>query len=67
VADWADAETRQEIGPTPGGGAYSITDWDDKTGDTEIVEYDERGQVVCRRDCRILPVLPLCTRPSGRL
>jgi hypothetical protein len=46
---------RREIGPTPGGGAYSITDWDDETGNADIVEYDARDQVVCRREWRILP------------
>ena len=45
--------TRREAGPTPNGGAYSITSWDEDTGNAEIVEHDEQGAILCRHEWRI--------------
>ena len=43
-------DSRREVGPTPAGGAYSVTTWDDESGNAEIVEYDSSDHVICRRD-----------------
>jgi hypothetical protein len=43
-------QTKREDGPTPAGGAYSITTWDDETGNAEILEYDAADQPICRRE-----------------
>jgi hypothetical protein len=43
---------RRDDGPTPSGGTYSVTRWDDETGDADIVEYDGSGDVVCRHEWR---------------
>jgi hypothetical protein len=58
---------RRENAPTPGGGAYSIVDWDDETGDADIVEYDDRGLVVCRREWRIFSGPPAVDGTVGEV
>jgi hypothetical protein len=41
---------KRETGSTPGGGASTLTVWDDETGDAKIVEYDETGAVLVRHE-----------------
>jgi hypothetical protein len=41
---------KHQTGSTPGGGVSTSTVWDDETGDGEIVEYDETGAVLVRRE-----------------
>jgi hypothetical protein len=45
--------TRREDGPTPRGGAYSVTTWDDETGDAEIVEFTPGGAILSRHEWRL--------------
>jgi hypothetical protein len=44
--------TKREDGPTPSGNAYSITEWDDQTGDATTREFTESGELVCRHEWR---------------
>ncbi len=37
----------REPGPTPSGNAYSVTTWDDQTGDADIQEFNEADELVC--------------------
>lgn len=46
-------ELRDE-GPTPRGGSYSVTRWDDETGNADIVEYDSSDEPICRHVWRLL-------------
>jgi hypothetical protein len=43
----------REDGPTPSGNAYAITEWDDQTGDADIQEFNEDGELVCRHEWRL--------------
>jgi hypothetical protein len=45
---------KREAGPTPFGNAYAITEWDDETGDSDIQEFNEADELVCRHEWRIL-------------
>jgi hypothetical protein len=45
---------RRDDGATPNGGAYSVTRWDDETGDADIVvgemvTFDAEGRETVRR------------------
>jgi hypothetical protein len=46
-------QTKREDGPTPSGGTYTLTTWDDETGNTEIREYDATDRLVCRREWQL--------------
>jgi hypothetical protein len=43
-------QTKRGDGPTPSGGAYSVSSWDDETGNAEILEYDVAHRLICRRE-----------------
>jgi hypothetical protein len=43
-------QSKREGGPTPSGGTYSVSTWDDETGNAEILEYDSVDQLICRRE-----------------
>jgi hypothetical protein len=58
---------RRDEGPTPSGAAYSVTNWDDETGDADIVEYDERGRIVCRHEWRIFGGLAVASDVVGEM
>jgi hypothetical protein len=58
---------RREAGPTPGGGVYSITSWDDETGDADVVEYDEQGGVVRRHEWIIFAGPPAADGVTGEM
>jgi len=51
--NWGVLHTTREGGPTPAGGAYTVTTWDDETGNAEIREYDSTDQLVCRREWQL--------------
>jgi hypothetical protein len=44
---------KREPGPTPSGNAYSVTTWDDETGESDIQEFNEADELVCRHEWRI--------------
>jgi hypothetical protein len=45
---------KREPGPTSLGNAYSVTTWDDQTGDSDIQEFNEADELVIRHEWRIL-------------
>jgi hypothetical protein len=47
---WCVLQSKREGGPTPSGGTYSVSTWDDETGNAEILEYDSVDQLICRRE-----------------
>lgn len=59
--------TRRDAGPTPSGGAYSVTNWDDETGDADIIEYDQRGGVVRRHEWIIYAAPPAADGVVGEI
>lgn len=59
--------TQREAGPTPSGGAYSITTWDDDTGNADIVEYDDQGGKICRHKWIIFAGAPAADGVVGEM